>query len=367
MGNALNLKEINQEETLNLLRFTMKTGSNLFLFGRRGLGKTHLSLQAARECGYKISYINLSVIERPDLAGWPILNDASDVVVYKQPYYLPKLETGARSDQILLFDEADKCHSEITAPLLEILQFRTINGKQINAAACILTGNLMSENAGSNQISPALLDRGAKYVLGFSFPLWLKWARENNLNELVLGFLIRNPELAIGEIETEYYATPSPRGWTLVSEALNKAVALNLDDIDTMTSIVAGFVGAECSLKFFVWLKYYKQYEPIIHTLLERGVCSVNFSELDQTEKYVFSLTACHLAKLKILDPPKGRSKTKCLEYLCAFFDREKVENEIQLIALRNSFPMEAVVKNKALLNCKPFFEKISGFTDMLG
>ena len=62
MNNHLNLPEINQEQTLNLSKFFIKSNQNLFLFGRRGVGKTHIAFQAARETNCKISYINLSVI-----------------------------------------------------------------------------------------------------------------------------------------------------------------------------------------------------------------------------------------------------------------------------------------------------------------
>src|SRR5271166_1687357 len=39
MSNALNLQEIDQEQALNLSKFFIKSQQNLFLFGRRGIGK----------------------------------------------------------------------------------------------------------------------------------------------------------------------------------------------------------------------------------------------------------------------------------------------------------------------------------------
>src|SRR5271165_6139556 len=158
MDNSLNLTEIDQEEALNLARFFIRTNNNIFLFGRRGVGKTHIGLQAAEECNYKVNYINLSVIERPDLAGYPDMNTDSEVITFKSPYFLPKLLSAAKADSIILFDEVDKAPPEVTAPLLEILQFRKINGQPLNIAGCILTGNLLNEGAYSNLINTALLD-----------------------------------------------------------------------------------------------------------------------------------------------------------------------------------------------------------------
>ena len=39
----------------------------------------------------KINYINLSVIERPDLAGYPDMSAPGDIINFKSPYFLPKL------------------------------------------------------------------------------------------------------------------------------------------------------------------------------------------------------------------------------------------------------------------------------------
>ena len=89
MSNALNLQEIDQEQALHLGKFFIRSQQNLFLFGRRGVGKTHIILQAAEQCNYKVNYINLSVIERPDLAGYPDMSAKGDVITFKSPSFLP--------------------------------------------------------------------------------------------------------------------------------------------------------------------------------------------------------------------------------------------------------------------------------------
>ena len=49
-NNALNLPEIDQVQALNLTKFFIQSNQNIFLFGRRGVGKTHIAIQAAQEC-----------------------------------------------------------------------------------------------------------------------------------------------------------------------------------------------------------------------------------------------------------------------------------------------------------------------------
>jgi AAA domain (dynein-related subfamily) len=357
MTNALNLLEIDQEQCLNLSRFFLKAGKNILTLGRRGTGKTEIAIQAALECNYYVNYINLSVIERPDLLGYPIM-DNSDVIRYKSPYFLPLLKEGKKANSIILFDEIDKCPHEITAPLLEILKDRTINGKPVNAVACILTGNLPNEGAYSNEISSALLDRGAKYVLRFSFDKWLIWARANNVHDLILGFLVANPAFACGEIETDELASPSPRGWTYASEALIKAKSMKLVDIETITNIVSGFVGFEAGLQFSIWYRFYRNFEPVILALLESGSCSIDYDGLTPTEKMVFTITACNLAKDRFLRESKSKPQYRCIERLCSFLVSRNVSLENQAIGLSNSFPVELVADPRyKLYQCPAFFE----------
>lgn len=356
MSNNINLQEIDQEQALNLSKFFIKSQQNLFLFGRRGVGKTHIAIQAAKECGIKVNYINLSVIERPDLAGYPNIHDTGDVVTFKSPSFLPSLGNET-ADTILLFDEVDKAPPEVTAPLLEILQSRTINGKRINAVSCILTGNLANEGAYSNLISSALLDRGAKYILSFNFEKWVDWAKANNVHDLILGFLRSNPEFACGKIEDSCYASPSPRGWTLASEALLLAKDLKIVDIDTVTQIISGFVGSQAGLRFRIWYEHYRKFEPFVHQLIDSGLLTIDFNELTPTEKVVFVVAACYYAKQKVFaESSKSKNRFVYLENLCKFLTNSKVDYEVQVMGLYNSFDFDMIAKHK-LYACKEFFE----------
>jgi len=366
MSNPLNLPEIDQEQALHLSKFFIRSNQNIFLFGRRGVGKTHIALQAASECGLKVNYINLSVIERPDLAGYPNIHAPGDVITFKVPTFLPKLGENSKPDSILLFDEVDKAPPEVTYPLLEILQFRTINGTPLNIASCILTGNLTNEGAYSNQISTALLDRGAKYILKFNFDKWVDWAKANSIHDLILGFLRSNPEFCCGKVEDSCYASPSPRGWTLASEALLRARDLKIVDIETITQIISGFVGGEAGLRFKIWYEHYRKFEPFIHSLIDTGNMVLDFSNLAPTEKVVFVIAACYYAKTKVLSEPiKSKNKFAPLENLCKFFINYQVENEVQVMGLYNSFDFDMITKHK-LYVCKEFFDLFTTISESI-
>jgi hypothetical protein len=354
-NNPLNLPEIDQEQAFNLTKFFIQSNQNIFLFGRRGVGKTDIALQAARDCKLKVNYINLSVIERPDLAGYPDMSQPGEIITFKSPYFLPPLQKDEKPDSIILFDEVDKAPTEVTAPLLEILLFKKINGRPINAVGCILTGNLLNEGAYSNQISTALLDRGAKYILSFSFDKWLEWAKAHRVHDLILGFLRSDPSFACGKIDDSSYASPSPRSWTLASEALTKTKELKMTDISSVTQIISGYVGNEAGLRFKIWYEYYRKFEPFVHSLIEKNNLTLDFSQLAPTEKIVFVVAACYHAKLKFFSD-KSKSKFVYLENLCDFFVKQNVDHEVQVMGLYNSFSFDDIAKYK-LYNCKVFYD----------
>jgi len=361
--NSLNLQEINQEQALNLLTFFIRSNKNITLFGRAGTGKTEMALQAVQACNLKLSYINLSVVDRSDIMGYPSIHEQGDVITFKSPHYLPKLLENQQPDTVILFDEVDKCAPEITAPLLEILQFRKINGVPINAHACILTGNLPNERTYNNTISSAILDRSAKYILNFDFEQWLDWAKVNNVHDLILGFLKSDPSFTIGKEEYETtYASPSPRGWTLASQALISAKENKIVDIDSITQIISGYVGNEAGMRFSTWYCYWKQYEPYVHSLIERGNMSFNFADLMPTEKVVFVIAACYHAKQKVFSD-KSKNRFIYLERLCDFFNDYKVDTEVQVIGLHTSFNFDQI-KTQKLYQCKVFFDHFTKLSE---
>lgn len=364
---AQNLTHIDQEQAFTLTKFFIRTKGNIFLFGQKGTGKTKISLQAIKDCGFKPQIVNLSVVERPDLSGFPDLKNDSDIVHFKSPHFLPKLKENQKPDQVILFDEVDKAAPEITAPLLEILQFKKINGSPLNVAACVLTGNLLNEGAYSNSISTALLDRGAKFILKFDFEKWFSWAKENEIHDLILGFLRSNPELTCGKEDDLSFASPSPRGWTQASEALIEARNLKITDIDSIFQIVSGFVGNEAGTKFRVWFEHFRHFEPFIHVLIEKGnLKGLDFSKLLPTEKIIFVISVCHFAKQKFLESGKGKNKFSPLENLCKFFKDWKVDPEIQMLGMSGSFSFEMITKHK-VYECKPFFELFNSLSEKIG
>lgn len=358
---GLNLQEIDQEQASNLLRFYISTGNNCFLFGKSGIGKTEIAIQAIKKSGYKPIYVNLSVLERPDLAGYPNMLSNEDALTFKSPHFLPSLKDGYEPQYVILFDEIDKASHDVTAPLLEVTQFKTINGKRLDIAACVFTGNLLDERTFSNEISSALLGRAAKYKLAFSFEKWLEWAKNNHIHDLIISFLQSEQSSAFNEYENSY-AAPSPRSWCLASKAFVNAIEQGFNDTDIIIDIISGFVGYETGFRFRAWYENYRKLEPIIHGIINEFEIvdeSFDFNNLKPTELIVFVTYLCFYAKLQTIQHIKTKNKYKYIDNMSMFFNETKIPEEIVLMALYNSFSFELIAKNK-LFESKLFFDWVT-------
>ena len=265
-----NIVEITQDVYQDALRFNVRSGGNLMVFGQAGIGKTEMAQQIAESEGFGVYYLNLSVLEAPDLLGLPIITEDQSVD-YARPRFLP-VEGKVERPVVLLVDEIDKSKPELQNPLLELFQSHTLNGTKLAIQAIIATGNLPDEGAHSQPVSHALTNRCKVYKLTHSFEPWRQWAQDAGLNALVVGFLSKNQEyLSRPPVDGDptAYCRPSPRAWSLAARDLDKTT--NKDTVEFQTMLVAGRVGSEAAVKFRVWLDHYRHVEPIIDKLVADG------------------------------------------------------------------------------------------------
>jgi hypothetical protein len=277
MGTLTGVSEVSQDVLKNAMRFTIRTGGNLMTFGNAGIGKTEMAIQAAREEGFETVYLNLSVLEAPDLIGLPVIDREKMVTVYAPPSQLPLRPTtdeerASKKPIVLLVDEVDKAKPELQNPCLELFQFRGINGRPMNIQSVIATGNLPDENAFSQPVSHALTNRCLVLRVGHSFDPWITWAVEARVNPLIIGFLSKNQEFLLQPAasgDPTAYCNPSPRAWTNAGRDLDQTSSK--DPIEFQQLLVAGRVGTAAAVKFRVWLDHYRHIEPLVDRLVKDG------------------------------------------------------------------------------------------------
>lgn len=110
------------------LDFWIKHRRNVLLKGLHGVGKTHIILDAFKRKGLRYAYFSGATMDPfVDFVGVPVkvLNKAGrEVIRIVRPEYLTKLDV-----QVMFFDEFNRTHKKIRNAVMELIQFKTINGK----------------------------------------------------------------------------------------------------------------------------------------------------------------------------------------------------------------------------------------------
>lgn len=355
-------------EMKTMMRFAVRTGSNMLVLGSAGIGKTDIAEQAAEAEEFESTYLNLSTLEAPDLLGLPRINEKTNKTTYALPEQFPlRGEAGPdgkpAKPRVLIVDELDKAKPELQNPMLELFQRRSINGIPLNFHAILATGNLPDEGAFSQPISHALTNRCSVFKVEADFDTWHKWAVSNSINPLVVGFLSKNTEMLIqkpADGDETAYCHPSPRAWHLASKALNDTSS-SRDDVDFQSLMVAGYIGAAAAGKFRVWLEHYRHIEPVIDDLVKSGKHPSGHMELDR--QLVCAIAGCDAilhtiktaeANKKLSESEKSQVITKVVEHVMGWM--KGLMPEIQIGAVKTVFNMK-IVGDYSLMKIKPFME----------
>lgn len=344
-----NLEKLNTKELSEHVGATIQVGGNIAIFGRRGTGKTEISKQEIKKANMLEVYINLSVMERVDLGGYPNFQAAAQgkkFVDFLLPQFyeamLNKDVLAGKKGVVCLLDEVDKADPSLWAPLLEFTQFRSINGKKLDFLwATIMTGNLISE--GGARPSLPLLDRAEKYLVEADASSWLEWAgKAGGIHPSITAYITDHPKDLFGAVDPEdRYADPSPRGWCRASDILYKGEAYGWST-EVLNTKVCGCVGKDAGIKYSNYYEHYQQLLPMIEDIYAGKDVSARYSVLEPTKKLVACMITCARLATQLDQAPEGEPPP-AVKHVGKFL--QKVTYENVLVAVRSQIQIDRLVK----------------------
>jgi hypothetical protein len=352
MANSdFNLEKLTTKDLSDHIRTTIQMEGNAAIFGRRGVGKTAISKQEISKSGCQEVYINLSVMERVDLGGYPNIMGMTDAEKRRRfvDFLLPKMYqpmVEGNRKVVALLDEVDKADPSLWAPLLEFTQFRSINGTLLpNLIACIMTGNIISE--GGFRPSLPLLDRAEKYLVEADVISWLDWGGKTGLiHPSVAAFIIDNPNDLFGAVDPEdRYADPSPRGWIRASYILFQGEKLGWGH-DLLHKKVCGCVGKDAGLRYANYFNYYQLLLPMIDKIYQGKDVSAEYQALDPSKALIASMMACGRLATQIDQATKEDNRAGAMDLLEKMGNfLQHVSHENVLAAVRSQVTLDRMVK----------------------
>lgn len=339
-----NLEKLNTKDLSEHIAASIQVGGNIAVFGRRGTGKTEISKQEIKKADYHEVYINLSVLERVDLGGYPNIMAAQNqkkFVDFLLPQFYEQMFENKRG-VVALLDEVDKADPSLWAPLLEFTQFKSINGRSLPMLkAVIMTGNLISE--GGARPSLPLLDRAEKYLVESDASSWLDWAgKTGHIHPSITAYITDHPKDLFGAVDPDdRYADPSPRGWARASEILFKGEDRNWSP-SLLNKKVCGCVGKDAGIKYSNYYEHYQQLLPMIEEIYQGKDVSSRYNVLEPTKKLVACMITC--ARLATqLDSSKIDEQPVSIKHVGKFLQKVSFENV--LVAVRSQIQIDRLVK----------------------
>jgi hypothetical protein len=344
-----NLEKLNTKELSEHVAASIQIGENIAVFGRRGTGKTEISKQEIKKADCHEVYINLSVMERVDLGGYPDIMGRNVAITEAQrkfvdfllpQFYQPMIE--GKKGVVALLDEVDKADPSLWAPLLEFTQFRSINGRKLeNLKGIIMTGNLISE--GGARPSLPLLDRAEKYLVEADATSWLEWAgKAGHIHPSITAYITDHPKDLFGAVDPEdRYADPSPRGWFRASQILYRGEDRGWGT-GMLNKKVCGCVGKDAGIKYSNYYEHYQQLLPMIEDVYQGKDVSARYNALEPTKKLVACMITC--ARLATqLDQANENDPPQSIKHVGKFLQRVSYENV--LVAVRSQIQIDRLVK----------------------
>jgi hypothetical protein len=227
--------------TIELARLCYHADLPLLLYGRHGVGKSALLLEAARELKAECLVYDLSLMEPPDLIGLPWRRKGQ--TVYAPPASLPTSGKG-----FLVVEELNRAPEYMRAPCLQLLTARRLNDYVLPAGWLpVAAVNPPEDGYDASELDPALLSRFVRALVLPDRKEWLAWARGQGLHPDVLAYV----ESDASVFDT---ADSNPRAWTYVS------ALLSADDKGgvprpTLRVAVSGLVGKKRQASFMAFVK----------------------------------------------------------------------------------------------------------------
>jgi hypothetical protein len=143
---------------------------NVMLIGSHGIGKSTIVKTIAEELGMRFKYYSSSTLDPfADLVGIPTPDKEAEVLKFYRPKDLEEAE-------FVFFDELNRAHPRVLNAVLEIVQFKSVNGYKLPNLKMVWSAiNPPGDDYQVEELDPALIDR---------FHIYIKMKPEINLDYL---------------------------------------------------------------------------------------------------------------------------------------------------------------------------------------
>ena len=172
----------------------MEQRLDVLMIGDHGVGKTVMVLDLAREKGLRLKYYSAATLDPwADLVGIPVpvdVNSPSKEGPHKQLEFIRPIDI--ESAEMVFFDELNRSHPKVQNAVLEMTQFKSINGQPLPNLKMVWAAiNPPDDIYAVTELDPVLTDRFHVHLLVPAKPSVVYYRDKAGIPEPIAKALVR--------------------------------------------------------------------------------------------------------------------------------------------------------------------------------
>ncbi len=358
MSNSSGVEKVNIYNFTEIAPGILESGYPIYLRGKHGIGKSELIKAIAAIRGKKVIEVRLSQIGEGEIIGLPVPGNDNDAVHYRPMHWM--LEA-SKEPCVLFFDEIDRASKSIRQATFQITDSRKVHNISLHPKTdIIVAGNAGDDSSlyAVEPMDPAELSRYFVFEFGPTVPEWIHWARENNLNQMVIDY-IKSDNSALDWIRVdENVPHPTRRGWARLARVLTASgytdaaeIASNKNKRSLIRTLASSVVGTQSAAAFSGWLD--RQINAPTTVMILQGEVSGFYSKLtnEQNNKLINEFREKNPMKERLLT---ANELSNLLDWAESFSHKELTTSVFGLLRNNSSYTTNEksnVEKNRMAIN----------------
>ena len=230
---------------------------SIMLWGAPGVGKSQSVREIAKiiedrtDKKVNIVDVRLLLFNPIDLRGIPTTDKNKENAIWLKPKIFD-MDESDKVVNILFLDEISSCTPAVQAAAYQITLDRTIGEHKLpDNCIVIAAGNRLNDKSVVSKMPKALANRLMHIEVEIDVDSWIKWAKENNINDTVIKFISNNKQYLMNDNSyNDNLAYATPRTWEMVSKIVTNSKNVGCD----IETLIAGLVGKDISLEFMRYI-----------------------------------------------------------------------------------------------------------------
>ena len=256
-------------KTLKAIAGNLPPHIAILLRGPTGIGKSHVSKGLAATMGLPFIDVRGSTLDESKVGGLPNMKavDEKNVATFVVPSWFKR---ACDEPCVIMLDELNRSMPSVMQAFFQIVLDREL-GNDENGLPLALhpeTRVIAAVNWGNeydvNEMDPALLRRFWVADIVPNVSDWIDWAKEANLDKVLIEFVQQNPEHWRVDTSSVEPGTvvPTPASWHRLGDSLSFAgmapASIAGTSNPTVYAIAQGFLGTEAAIAFVDFIKNYE-------------------------------------------------------------------------------------------------------------